>query len=208
MRRENRTHRLLVVEFYLTEDGKYQPFNVITWRHDKDDKTRGLVSHYDVDYCKRDKEFIYHCSGGGGSFEQEVSGIYWASKDAVIKEEPCNLFDEKACKRNATRRLTRWPKGFGLLRDDDAEKWLYRLGSEDDTVYCDICEDHLPSQDLCAHVWWCEEVGWYVPTDGGEVDRTCRCEDCVEGRKVRRKALMRLQTEKLTQRTGPIPLPA
>lgn len=40
------------------------------------------------------------------------------------------------------------------------------LARMEDTVWCDKCEDHLPTTNLCKHIWWDDRAGqWSTPDD-------------------------------------------
>lgn len=149
-------------------------------------KTYIGIEGYNVDWS-RGYGHIYHNSWSGGEKTVSVKGIYFASGDVNIKEEPCEFIDihdkppwngKKTLairKRNKTRRLEKLPKAFDMTRAGNLLEWLQNNGIEGDAVYCSICRDYFPGTDdlnLCKHCWWCDKNGEYsTPSE------RCKCKD-------------------------------
>jgi hypothetical protein len=55
----------------------------------------------------------------------------------------------------------------------------FRDAIEQDCRSCSICNDSLPVEDLCDHVWWCETDGWYRGPGADEPLGPCEDPDCV-----------------------------
>jgi hypothetical protein len=177
------SEKAVIVEFVLMADGRYDIHQVWT-----SEPGRKSYSMYDVSWTKRDRRYSFHKSGGG-PFPATVSGIYWTSDPALVIEEESSWSldgDPAMGERNKTRRLTDLPidvKGCG-----DVLEWLYNYHHSAQTVYCDICVDSIPDDDLCAHIWWCDEGGDFQGV-GGESISPCDCEDCVKGKAWRENAM-------------------
>lgn len=130
---------------------------------------------YDVNLSKR-YGYLFDLSGGGASEPVQVAGLYFARGNIRISESPCRLIDPndkppyrdaktKAIRAlNRTRRLYDLPKYF--RGDGNLWEWLQSNGIESESVYCGICTDWFPEEQLCEHCWWCQEVCWYsTPSD-------------------------------------------
>jgi hypothetical protein len=53
----------------------------------------------------------------------------------------------------------------------------FRHNEESETVYCSVCNDRFPEylcNEICPHVWWCDECSVYV---GPGTDEHCKHED-------------------------------
>lgn len=143
---------------------------------------KGGREQYDVDHS-RSYDYLFHLSGAGGGPTVEVSGIYFASPGASVKEERCTLVsaDDKPPwlskktaairNRNRTRRLRSLPKSFALEAGWDLLTWLEYNAIQSDSVWCSTCRDCFPETDTCDHCWWCNQIGeWSTP------DERCECE--------------------------------
>lgn len=179
--------RQIVAEFHKDSGGRLSLWSMTTITEEKlrdgSDDTCLMRRIYDVE-TSRQFGYIYHLSGSGGRGPVPVEGIYFASGEVSVKEQPCQLVDPKdkppwrgkktraIRARNGTRRLRALPKAFTLPPDGDLMNWLEIEGIERDAVWCSECRDFYPSDQLCEHCCWCNKIGWYsTPSD--------RCE-CTE----------------------------
>jgi hypothetical protein len=182
--------RDIVAEFHKSAGGRLSLRSLIVLyeeisRHDgKAYLSRDL---YDVDYS-RCYGYLFHMSGAGGDLLNEVRGIYWVSGNPLVKELPTDLVDHRdkppwkskrtlaVRKVNRTRRLRKLPKAFDLQPGWDLLDWLENRAIHDEAVYCSVCRDWLPGEELCQHCWWCDKSGWYSTPD-----ERCKCksrEEC------------------------------
>ena len=100
---------------------------------------------YDVDWCERDQRLYYHMSGGGaqpGVAFLDPQDTYWLA---------------------AGYRLPDWVSlaDYGKRIDIPDPRWLVwppDLASEGDTVWCTVCDDHMPSEDVCEHLVWDDDA--------------------------------------------------
>lgn len=177
--------RATVAQFYKDSRGRLTLFSLtaITPAHTSDHRQYICRREYDVEHS-REYGYIFHMSGGGGSNNVTVSGIYLAAGDVIIKERPTTLVsardkppwrskETRAIRnRNRTRRLHRLPKAFNDGHSLDLLEWLQRHAIEGDAVHCSICRDMFPETNLCEHCWWCNATGyWSSPSD------RCKCKD-------------------------------
>lgn len=200
--------RKILATFFRHEDGRLELNHVSVLAAceyklgpyaDRHVRCRGHLTGYDVDWCKRDRQYVYHNSSGGGPLPETVTGIYWCSSGYPVKERAAqwcsaNYEDGRIDAetryiraRNRTRRLKQLPKEFRdcwiklpngtrfRQESDDLLDWLEHHGTEEDAVFCVECEDDFPGDDLCEHCWWCDSAGWYVTPSEGEpcFDREC-----------------------------------
>lgn len=123
-----------------------QPFSVVT--------DSGCV--YDVEYCKRDQTLYWNCSGSYGINDKKVyleadgGDWFWLDPGFTAKD-------------NSGGNIA------GKRRDHIDPKWLSGLeswGEESDTVYCCICDDNLPTDEVvdnvCDHVHWDSKDCWWA----------------------------------------------
>lgn len=157
--------RAIVAEFHKSAGGRLTLWAVTTLEdegHDWRSRTQ-----YDVEHSRK-YGYLFHQSGGGGGEPINVSGIYFVSGGAKVKENPCDLVDARdrppwkskrtraIRKRNRTRQLRALPKAFDLEPGQDLLDWLQCRGIESDAVHCGVCRDWLPEDDACRHVFWCD----------------------------------------------------
>ncbi len=144
---------------------------------------------YDVEFS-RSYGYMFDMSSFGGSDRKvEVSGIYFCDGPVKVEivEKPTDLisshdqppYRSAATKRirelNRTRRLRQLPKQFRYDDGGDLMAWLHRHAIEQDSVWCSKCRDRMPGDDLCQHVRWCDQTGWYVTPDDD-------CSKCIGGK--------------------------
>ena len=186
--------RAIVAEFHKDPGGRLELFSLVSI--DKDGREYLWRTAYDVDRSRR-YGYLFHESGAGGRGAVPVSGIYFASGDVSVKETPCQLVDARERSpwrgkrtrairhRNRTRRLRALPKAFDLEPGWDLLDWLEHRAINEEAVWCAECRDRLPSDELCAHCWWCEATGWYsTPSErcGCKDREACEHSAAVEGR--------------------------
>ena len=186
-----------VAEFYKDAGGKLTLYSLTSIGRGVDPNGREYTfrDYYDVEYSRR-YGYLFHQSGAGGDGLVVVSGIYFASGKAAIKETPCKVVDSRdkppwrgkktrAIRAlNRTRRLRKLPKSFtadtplsrGIKPGEDLLDWLEANAIQQDAVYCSGCRDFVPGNDLCQHCWWCDKTGRYsTPAE------RCKCanrEEC------------------------------
>lgn len=171
--------RVILAEFFLHEDGRYELRSLYTWSKSLSRRGwGGRLSTYDVDWCRRDGCYLFHMSGTGGKPPLDVSGPYWTPSTRYVREVPCELVHEGARQRNKTARLVQIP--VDLQGCEDLLQYLQTHEREETSVFCQTCRDDLPSDDLCAHCWWCDRTEWFSTPQ--ERSRGCRCEACTDGR--------------------------
>lgn len=123
-------------------DHNGRPFSVIARDGDS-------IEQCDFDWCKRDEELYYHCSGSGHidpvtiEATKEYPITYWAAECVeVVGNEHCTRVDN--------------------LPDPYTPEGLFDDAEEDSTVYCVVCDDHLPATRRCDHVVYNPYFGDYV----------------------------------------------
>ena len=162
--------RVIFVEY---QDGR--PHSVVTDGHT-----------YDFEWSRREGQLYYEKAGGGGkSITVYPNSTYWAAPGVELK---AYRSDGPPWTRpldpgeSLGTRLAEPPPGW-------PNEELFDLAEESETVWCDTCRDHLPSEDTptpCDHVWWCNSHGWSTP------EERCpdTCSECVsEGRSTRNSGL-------------------
>ena len=121
-----------------------RPFSVAT-RHE------GCNQTYDFEWCKAHAELYYDESGGGPTaFAEGARDDHWWARSDL--REDVHILGVLAANR---------------LKELPAE-WRdpFRNAMDEDTTWCEICKDYWPDSDLCQHIWWCEECGWWTtPTE-------------------------------------------
>lgn len=171
---KNETELAVIAELHKDKRGKLKLFSLVT-----SDANGTYGKTYDVDWCKRDGRYYYHMSGCG-PLPNYVSGIYWCYSLAMVKEKPSTIINAASRKLNATRRLRRVPPSFmkssyGGTRYTEIFDWLQNECIEDSTNCCSMCDDMIPDEGPCEHIWWCEKLAlWSTPSDR----YNCECEDC------------------------------
>ena len=153
----------IIAGFHKTQGGRFtlESLTTITLETSRHDGKEYLShSHYDVDYSRM-YGYLYHMSGFGGGPVHPVSGIYFTSGEVQVKEEPAAYVNRTIRRINKTRKLKKLPKAFALQDGEDLFGWLTRNGIQDDAVWCSICRDYYPGEQLCQHCWWCDKTGWY-----------------------------------------------
>lgn len=108
--------------------------------------------YYDIDYCRRDDQFYIDMSGGSLYLEWP-DNLWWAE---------CGVYPTI----NGTDKLA--PIGNrielpGEYLDEegqplDVEMWA----SHDRCIACEVCQDNIPTDDLCDCLEWSDNKGDYV----------------------------------------------
>lgn len=110
---------------------------------------------FDVEFCRADETLYFHQSGGGGIVGNTVflegarKNDFWLAKRFSPDVRP--------------------GEGLGTRLQHINPKWLWGLeswGCESNTVYCKICEDWIPIDDVveaaCDHIHWDTDAGWWA----------------------------------------------
>lgn len=155
----NEAQQVVCVEF----ESAAWPFSVVVMNE------RGGTDFYQIEWCRRDRCLYSHMSGFGGNPYLSGYDPYWALPDVslagIVRPE---------------LRLDRMPPPFTF------EAILELVGDGcDETHYCSVCDDHLPTEHLCGHIWHCEEgcgVVGFGSNEGGadECPHTWHCAACGE----------------------------
>jgi hypothetical protein len=112
-------------------------------------------SIFDVEMCKADGTLYYDRAGNYGIDGDSVyleggrTNDFWLDNRFQIKVNPGD--------------------GMGNRLESVDPRWLGGLeswGCESDTVYCKICDDHIPTDDVCEdacdHIHWDADKGWWA----------------------------------------------
>lgn len=180
------TKRTILAEFQKEASGRLILFSVTVFT---ECETYFSTDVYDVDFSKK-YGYLFDQSGAGGGLKASVSGPYFLGGPVPVDltEKPTALVDssdrppwrsaatKKIRKLNRTRRLPRLPKEF-RAEEGDLLDWLQRNAIQQDGVWCSICRDWVPGEDLCEHTLWCDTTSWYSTPD----DRK-DCKYCINGR--------------------------
>lgn len=183
--------RAIVAQFVKWGNGepiRLFTFTVIQAVEGHDGKTHTSRDEYDVEWSKTCGYYLYHMSGSGGRATVTVRGVYHLNGDAAIKERAADWVSErdrppwkgkrtlKIRRRNRTRRLRQLPMCINEMQAGwDLLDWLEHNAKEDKAVYCSECDDWLPDEYPCDHIWWCSKTGWWsTPSE------RCGCKDMEE----------------------------
>jgi hypothetical protein len=187
--------RAIVAQFHKTAGGRFELWSLTTITEEPAKDGSGEVwlskAVYNVDWSRK-YGYLYHQSGAGGSRPVPVNGIYFASGDVQIKEQPCLLCERSKATgrwrsreiraRNKTRRLRILPKAF-RMDSGNLFDWLEVNGIEGDSVYCSECRDNFPGDWLCEHCWWCEKIGWWsTPSERCDCKNQEECYGCTDAK--------------------------
>jgi hypothetical protein len=125
------------------------------------------TSVYDFDWCERDQTLYQHKSGGGGE------NFYIHPSGEPAKPPRCAVWWNREIVKPTNGRIRTSFLGERYLRrigyDVLTEPLPVLGGSENpfsdacdgDVEYCSRCNDHLPTDNLCDHIWYCEKCGVY-----------------------------------------------
>lgn len=171
--RKDEPERIAAIEYRPVKAG-WVPFAVTTVRPRH---PNWVASYFDVSWSERDQCVYYHESGGGGeglglcSFvNAEKEGFerlpLWIDRTLLT---PCCAGDATILLSDEDLRARGYEPvpeplpllgGSGIHPFEDGEESGGYEASEDDTLYCCICHDQLPTDSLCRHVFWDER--WSV----------------------------------------------
>lgn len=105
-------------------------------------------TQYDFDWCKRDGTVYYHASGGGpvgpyyvGRFARGGHAELWGDSSVQAFQD----FDGKPLTRRQVEKY-----GYTFLAEHKGDP--FDDGVEGSTTWCEICVDHLPSEQQCRHL--------------------------------------------------------
>lgn len=131
---------------YVEYPDRRRPFSAITWKD-------GHASNWDVDWCKRDGQLYYQRSGGGPVAPVALSRYierrrqeFWASDVVSLVYTTGNALRAKE-HRATPAAITR----LGLVRLRLPKGNPFEDAIEDETRYCEVCDDHLPFDNPCEH---------------------------------------------------------
>ena len=169
MKHEN--EQVAAIEYHLLGD-LWLPHSVFTSSPSRGPAADFCYGEFDFNWCRRDRTLYYHCSGSGpGGFYIHPNGkgnwpklkLWWDS--AFTYPRNGGKFSLKELSHRTVKRF-----GYEIiaapipLRSDDGTVQSanpFEMALHGDTVYCSRCEDDLPSEHLCHHIWWCDKCGWY-----------------------------------------------
>ncbi len=108
----------------------------------------GVLTRYQFEYCRRDRESYYHWSATGGTdvkeFGWEGCTVWYVDGLTVSLDHPCPRLSELPCG----------------ARDEFFDSFIHGA-----TLYCERCEDWLPEDRPCVHLGFCEDCGDWFYTD-------------------------------------------
>jgi hypothetical protein len=186
--------QVVFVDLFLDDTGEFR-INSVVASYECEGMNGIYTRHeqFDVDWCRRDSDYIWHWSGSGPAKPFEAHGFYWAADGIALKEIKAAWSDEKTRIRNPTARLAELPIDLGEYKD--VLDYLESESGDTESYYCPTCKDHLPEESPCNHAWWCEEqAAMSVP---GDRVKGCRYETCTFGRKWMREHNKRAKGDSL-----------
>ena len=159
--------RIIFVEF-TDYAGEWRPFRVVT-----QGVSGGLVD-IDVEWCMRDSELFCHESGySGDDGWVHVHRLSPGHRSRLWIAEGYKLYNG-----GSAGHVEIDPNAFGYDMVTEIPDDILREASEGSTYYCTICDDFLPGDFMCNHVWWCETLGWYAGPGYDDGEQGCEADDC------------------------------
>lgn len=141
--------RLILLEF----DSDMKPFAAV---YDDD----GYYEYFDIDYFRKSDMLYYHKSGGGGKcLNVYREHKYWAANRITVMANDDQGEEILALKEN----LIAIPEKYSGPIDD----WA----CDGETVWCTVCQDNLPNDDICRHLFWSKSRRWWAGTGDSDGDR-------------------------------------
>lgn len=135
------------------------------------------LDEFDVEWCRRDETYFFDKSGSG----PDNQGIYLhrliGPKGRIWLAPGYFCYD--GGKAHIRDRISLDEFGYAVLPKYPGNPFADAI--EQDCQSCSICEDYLPVENLCEHVWWCRTLGWYAGPGADEPSKPCKdpdCEDC------------------------------
>ena len=154
--------------------GTMLPHSVFTLLQRPVSPTDYYSHEWDFDWCETYGSLYFHESGMG------PEGIYLNALAEPKTPPSCAIWTSPLVRVTSGRIPRRFigeatMRRYGyavlseplLLKADGLEGTNpFELGGEAETEFCARCADHLPSDSLCAHIWWCEKCGTFsTPQD-------------------------------------------
>lgn len=129
---------------------------------------------YDFDWSDSYSTLYYHNSGSGvGPYingwpnaKRARAKLWWDQSAApVLKSGGGEILTAEDVAK----------QGFALIAEPlvlgNGETNPFIYGSHGEVIYCTKCRDHLPEDNPCEHVFWCERCGEW---GGAEGNTDCR----------------------------------
>lgn len=183
-------HRLLAIEY---SEGR--PHEVVTeefWDHSqkpwfqkgKHQETGTCPKYYDFNWSERDGRLYWHNSGMGGDKRTHALGQLinwraeiWIAPDIELTkhvERAGELIEEKATSEEIER------LGYTVLdaprkieQDGECSVDPFEFADGDtETIWCAICQDNLPEESACDHLFWSKSNDQWIGPG-------CAYEDCI-----------------------------
>jgi hypothetical protein len=154
---ENR--RIVLIE-YAGQGRIWMPHSVFV--HDAPDFPH-CFSTYDFTWSKTHGSLYYHESGSGGppyvngwpGAKKTHAKLWWDQEASPILETGGGQVITSADLPSLGFELISEP----LILDNDAETNPFIYGIEMGVICCTKCQDWLPEDEPCNHVFWCEKCG-------------------------------------------------
>lgn len=107
--------------------------------------------YYDIEYYKANDQLFADYSGGG-LYMEGADNKYWL---AAGYELP--IINGSGNPAPPENRLKRKPRKY------TGNLWDWAISGQ--CMYCSVCDDMIPEDALCSHVWWDSETGWWSTPD-------------------------------------------
>lgn len=152
-----------------------RPFQVFTRSNGRPE------SMYDIEWCRRDGEYVMSSSGGGHPYLQDRGALWWAPADFDVSTVDVLVRGERGS-RLTPEPGRRVPDDYVVPAPAPKKEWfpVTELADEvrvvDRMIYCGFCRDWLPVPEwenvLCRHASYCEKCGdWSTPESRCKHDR-------------------------------------
>lgn len=121
----------------------------------------GGVHHWDIEWCRRDRASYFTLSGCGGPADRVALNRVVGAKPGAVRIWTARevLLTSNSDK---PRRLTRAAAellGYSFFARRPRP---FASAIQDETAYCERCEDRLPVSHVCEHLGFCIDCGdWY-----------------------------------------------
>jgi hypothetical protein len=164
--------RVIAIEYQWIDKG-WRPFDVFTI---KNGSTSLYCHQWDFDWCRRDGVLIYRCTGSGGgvyfgplcepNHKSETAPRLWWDR-AFPNPRGCQIKSKPVTERTINRWGYRIIGAPLLLKSSWGDTTNpFEVGEYGDTTWCARCMDHVNTENLCSHIWFCDECGNYSsPSD-------------------------------------------